>query len=215
MDTDLLQRPDDAEVAPGLIFSRHLQSKLLRVRAWIGLGFATFGTIVLAGDETAIPAQDGIRRGEGADMLKGFAAEGLALQSEAKWLLIGEAYALGSEVLLEYAVFLQEIVDGGLLVAVHPVGEGKQEEVERGRAPAEGHDSLLARCLGNFAVGRESLKKCCRPRDGIARVASATEGLKVPRQPSTQPGSQVGGLAPLMCRLAAVMKEIVRCVVGA
>ena len=58
-------------------------------------------------------------------MLKGFAAEGLALQSEAKSLLIGEAYALGSEVLLEYAVFLQELVDGGLLVAIHPAGESK------------------------------------------------------------------------------------------
>ena len=70
--------------------------------------------------------------------MEGSAADSLALQSEPEALLVGEANALGAKVFPEHTVFLEQVLNGVLLVAVHPTSKCEQEEVERGRAHAVG-----------------------------------------------------------------------------
>ena len=64
--------------------------------------------------------------------MKRLAADSLALQSEAEALWIGEAFVLGAKVFSEHTVFLEQVLDGGLLVAVRPVSKCEQEEVGEG-----------------------------------------------------------------------------------
>lgn len=84
-----------------------------------------------------------------------FAAESPALLGEPPALGVGEAQPSPAEVLSEHAVFLEQILDGFCLAAVHPARDGEQEEVEGTRL----HDRGLA-----WASARRRSASPCRSR---------------------------------------------------
>jgi len=62
------------------------------------------------------------------------AAEQLAPNGEPAALVVGETKPANAELLAEHAVLLDEVGDDLGLLAVHPAGEGCEQEVEREEA---------------------------------------------------------------------------------
>ena len=70
-------------------------------------------------------------RDDGGDSMEQSTAEHLALGGQPAALVIGESQAPTSELFPEHAVLLDEVSDDVCLFAVHPAGEGGEEELER------------------------------------------------------------------------------------
>ncbi len=94
-------------------------------------------------DEFAMPGHDRVRRDQRGDLGQRFVAEDLALGSESAALGIRQAESLATELLLQDAVLLSEVLDDCVLMAADPAGEGGHEDLpglEDG-----GHPSIVPR----------------------------------------------------------------------
>ena len=77
-----------------------------------------------------MPAQNRVRCHYRGDAGEDAAPEDLPLGSESAALVIGQAKALVSELLLEDSVLLDEVIDGVSLMTVDPAREGREEKLE-------------------------------------------------------------------------------------
>ena len=82
-------------------------------------------------DKLSVPAENGVGCDDGCDAAEDPTPKDLALRGESAPLIVCESKSLSAELLLEYAVFFNEVVDGLGLVAVHPASEGGEEELKR------------------------------------------------------------------------------------
>ena len=101
------------------------------------------GAVVLLGHELAVPAKDGIGRDDGVEALEHTPGQQAALAREAAALVIGEPEPAATQLLAENPILLDEVVDDGLLAAVHPSGKEQEQELQRRRRHRA--DSTLGR----------------------------------------------------------------------
>ena len=71
-----------------------------------------------------------IRRYQGIDLKESFSADFLGLFRETPTLLIGEAEPFPTQLLPQGAVFLLQVLDGLLLVPIHPTSEGQHQKLK-------------------------------------------------------------------------------------
>jgi len=71
-------------------------------------------------DELTVPGKQGIRGNKHFDFVKQPATKDLGFHGQSYPLFVGEPKPLSFELLLEYTVLFDEIVDDRLLVAVKP-----------------------------------------------------------------------------------------------
>ncbi len=85
--------------------------------------------VPVSGDELAMPAEDGIRSDNGGKLVEHLAAEDLAFDGEPTSLAIVEEYSFLSELLPEYVILSEEVLDGVLLPAVDPASEDQEQQL--------------------------------------------------------------------------------------
>jgi DNA replication protein DnaC len=93
---------------------------------------------VFLGDEPAVPTEDRVRGDDARDVPKATPTERLSLHSEAAPLVVSEPEPTVTALRTQHAVFLEQVVDHRLLLAVDPAREQKEEEGERGRQRVHG-----------------------------------------------------------------------------
>jgi hypothetical protein len=74
-----------------------------------------------------MPAQDGSGSHDGGKLIKHLAAEDLAFDGEPASLVIVEEYSFLSELLPEYLILSEEVLDGVPLPAIGPAGEHQEQ----------------------------------------------------------------------------------------
>ena len=131
------ERPLDPRVAPGAIFRRHPYDPLtdLRRHAWPSRA-APRVAVVLAGDQRAMPGEQGVWGHDGPDLCEGAPAEFLGLRGQAHALIVCEPHASWTELLPQDAVLLLEIVDHVALLLMDPA-RYRDEEKPAGDGRAE------------------------------------------------------------------------------
>src|SRR5690242_1638754 len=77
-----------------------------------------------------MPGQQGVWRNNSRDLSKHLAAQYLCFYRQATTLIIGESYSSSAEVFSEEAVFFEKIIDGALLVLIHPSCNREQQELK-------------------------------------------------------------------------------------
>jgi hypothetical protein len=76
-----------------------------------------------------MPAQDGFGSHHGGKLIERLTAEDLALDGEPTALAVVEEYSFLSELLPEYPILSEEVLDGVLLPAIDPAGEDEDQQV--------------------------------------------------------------------------------------
>jgi hypothetical protein len=119
------QCPLDTAVAPGGVLLRHADHQLfdLGCNAWSPRLLARGRRITFSGDETVIPTLEGVGCGERRHLLEACAADRVGQHSQAATLGIGEARLASLKCGVQDAVFLTEIGDDLILVAMDPAGK--------------------------------------------------------------------------------------------
>ena len=87
---------------------------------------ACYHTIVLPGDQPAVPGQQRCRCHNRGQIIKHTPAQFLGPDRQASALIVIEMQPLGSELLAQDAVLFLKIVEGLLLPLVKPASEGNQ-----------------------------------------------------------------------------------------
>ena len=108
----------DTVIAPGGILLRHSQHEFndLACGRWASRGFPVLAVVPVSGDELAMPAEDGIRSDDGGKLVEQLAAEDLAFDGEPTALAIVEEYSFLSELLPEYVILSEEVLDGSCFI---------------------------------------------------------------------------------------------------
>ena len=75
-----------------------------------------------------------LRRGQRREFVERLAAQRLGLGGQSAPLLVGEAETPSAESFSADTVLLAQVIDRRLLLAIHPAGEGEEEEVARVQA---------------------------------------------------------------------------------
>ena len=74
-----------------------------------------------------MPAHDRVGRHDRRHAVQQAPAKLLALRCESAALVVGQPQLPTPELLLQYAVLLDQVLDRALLLAVHPAGDGQQQ----------------------------------------------------------------------------------------
>jgi uncharacterized peroxidase-related enzyme len=77
-----------------------------------------------------VPSQDRVGGHNGRDLPQDPSTEALALRGEASALVVGQPEAASLQLPLEDAVFLDQVFDDVLLVAIDPSGEGHEQHLQ-------------------------------------------------------------------------------------
>jgi hypothetical protein len=101
-------------------------------------GASCLRTVVLPGNESPIPPEDGVGCHDAGDVREAAPAENVAFHGQAAPLVVGEANPSGTVRGAEDTVLFEQVVNDGLLVPVDPAGDEKEEERERGRQLVHG-----------------------------------------------------------------------------
>src|SRR5262245_6629830 len=136
---ETLQRAADSRVAPRRVLVRHADHEGGDIRLGAGAtGDSLLRAGVFPGDEPAVPTEDRVRGDDARDAPETTPTEGLSIHSEAAPLVGSEPEPTGTALGTLHAVFLAQVVDDRLLLAVDPAREQKEEEGERGRQRVHG-----------------------------------------------------------------------------
>jgi len=122
--SQVVERSSDCGVAPARILAGHSEHQL----PYFGRGSRTTGAsalapVILSRDQLTVPSEKSIRGDQGLYFEEPLSANLLGLQRESSTLLISEAESLPARLLSQDAVFLLEIFDHVLLVAIDPTSE--------------------------------------------------------------------------------------------
>ncbi len=127
--TDVLERPLDSRVSPCAILPCHADDQ-------IGddlhdPGPAGGSTLVrpLLGNQSPVPAKDGVGSDERCDFGESPSADRLAANGKPSPLGVSQSKSSSTELLLEDAVLFAEIVDDRILLAGDPTGHGGYEDL--------------------------------------------------------------------------------------
>ena len=77
-----------------------------------------------------MPAHDGVGRDDGRDLREQSSTEGLPLCCQPSALVVSQTNAPAAELLLEDAIFLDQVLDGLGLMSVDPARERGKEELQ-------------------------------------------------------------------------------------
>ena len=146
---DGLQSATDPRVPPRRIFGRHAHDERgdvrLRARTTRALRLRT---VVLLGDEPAIPPQDRVRSHDSGNRRESAPAKHFAFHGETAALVVGEAPSAGWLRRPKNSVLLEQVLDDRLLLAIDPTGKQQTEERERRRQRVDG-GSVPTRCAAS------------------------------------------------------------------
>ena len=131
------QRTLVAAIPPRRILFGHTHDKLLHFLddtrpAQLS---ALHAPVKLLGDESLIPAQEGVWRGKGRHLLKALAAEWVGERREPAAFRICEPQPAAAEVGFEEAILFLEISNDVLLVTLEPAGDQRDEDVQDHEVP--------------------------------------------------------------------------------
>ncbi|MBM3791655.1 MAG: hypothetical protein FJW35_15090 [Acidobacteria bacterium] len=76
-----------------------------------------------------MPAKNALGSHDGGKLMEHVAAEDLAFDGEPASLAVVEEYSFLSELLPEYPVLSEEVLEGVLLPAIDPAGEDEEQQV--------------------------------------------------------------------------------------
>jgi hypothetical protein len=126
------QRPLETAVTPGGIFFRHAHHQLfdLGCNAWSSERLPRRCPMNILDDETAIPTLEGVRCCNRRDVLEALSVDRVRQHRQATTLGIGEATLLPVKFGFQDAVFLTEIGDDLILVAMDPAGKDGDQGLE-------------------------------------------------------------------------------------
>ena len=100
--------------------------------------------VKLLGDQSLVPAQEGIGRREGRHLFEALATERVGERREAAAFGVGQAQPAATELGFEDAIFLKEIGDDLLLVPLEPAGNHGDEDVQDHGVPrVESRDVIV------------------------------------------------------------------------
>ncbi len=127
--TDVLECPLDSRVSPSSILPCNANDQ-------VGdeihdPGPAGGPTLVrpLLGNQSPVPAKDGVGSHERCDFAKSPSADRLAANGKPSPLRVGQSKSSSTELLLEDAVLFSKIVDDRILLAGDPTGHGGYEDL--------------------------------------------------------------------------------------
>ena len=122
----------DAAIAPGRILFRHADDELLDLLGDTRSAKLSSlrAPVKLLGDQSLVPAQEGIGRDEGGDLFEALATKRVGERREAAAFRVRQAQPAATELGFEDAVFLKEIRDDLLLVPLEPASDHGDQDVE-------------------------------------------------------------------------------------
>ena len=153
LDSEVVLGAHDPVAAPGRIFLDELDNELLQFQIHRGsANRISFGEGPLLGDEGTEPAEQGLGRDDCCELSKATPADELGFASKADSLSVREALGFAAELFQENAIFLLEIFNDHVLVAVHPAGDRKKQELElcchAAKNPSKVPPPQSSRCIG-------------------------------------------------------------------
>ncbi len=122
----------DAPIAPGGVLLGHLDGELLDLlRHWWPPQLGTvFTPVELLRNQALVPAQQGIKCGDGGQLVQALAPKRVGEGGQSSALGIGETEPATTEPRFQNTVFCEEIHDGLLLVTLEPARGHGDEDLE-------------------------------------------------------------------------------------
>jgi hypothetical protein len=130
----------NAAIAPARILLGHLDREAFDLlgHGWPTTLGAARAPVKLLGDQSLVPAQEGVRRGDRRDLFEALTTERIGERREAAALGVGEPQPSATKLGFEDTVFLLEIGNNLLLVTLEPPGDHGDQNVEDHSAPQVG-----------------------------------------------------------------------------
>src|SRR6185369_2635667 len=167
--SQVVERAADPRVAPSRISPRHRHDELRNLgRCFGSANLADTTPVVLLRDQLPIPWKQGVRRHHRADPEEPLAPYPLRHFCQASALGTGEPQPLTPKLLPPDPILDLQVLDHVLLIAVHPAGHDRDEELEVWREHGR-ERSLSARptvgrgCSPNPQTGPQSCSRFNRP----------------------------------------------------
>ena len=128
---EIVERTSNSGVAPARIIASHLDDEPLDLNRRLGTpGPTRLAAIVFPGNQTPIPAKQGVWRDQSADLEEPSAADRLGPDREATALAIGQEQASITELLAEHPVLRLQVFDDVLLGAIDPSREDQDQKLK-------------------------------------------------------------------------------------
>jgi hypothetical protein len=126
------QRPLDAAIAPGRILFGHAHDQLLNFLGDTGSAKLTtlLAPVKFLGDQSLIPAHEGIGRHEGCYLFEALGANWVRKRRETTAFRIRQVQPAATKLGFENAVFLKKIGDNLLLVLLEPSSDHGDQDLE-------------------------------------------------------------------------------------
>jgi len=130
--TEVHQGTLDAAIAPRRILFSHAYDEWLDFLRDTGTSKLTtvLTAIKLPGEQSLVPAQEGVWRGDGRHRFEAFATKGMGQRGKAAAFRISESQPVAAELGCEDAILLDQIRDYLLLVTLHPAGNRGDEHLQ-------------------------------------------------------------------------------------
>jgi len=140
---EILQGTLNSTMSPPGILSGHSNRQLLDnlhdpTSPW---GTALMGPFL--SDELPVPTEDSIGSDERGDLGEGASANSFAQHSQSATLIVCEPESSATELLLEDAILLAEILNDRILLAADPAREGRDQNLPG--LKDDGHPGIVAR----------------------------------------------------------------------
>src|SRR5215813_11987425 len=119
-------------ITPRRILFGHVYHELLDLlrHGWPAQLYAARAPVKLLRDQSLVPAQEGVRRGERRNLFETLTAKRMGQCREAAAFGVGQAQPAAVEVGFEDAVFLLQIGNDLLLVPLDPPGDHGDQDME-------------------------------------------------------------------------------------
>jgi hypothetical protein len=114
------------------LLSRQSDDQLFDILAgWRSTGTAPPTTVILIRDEFSVPAQQSLWRHDGGHFRQHLSSEQPGFHCQTPALIVSKAKPPAAKLSTKDSVFLTQILDGVLLLLIHPTGNGKKQKAER------------------------------------------------------------------------------------
>ena len=144
--TEVCKSSSNPRVAPGWVLHGHFHGELGNCGRRPGSSWPAIGrSVVLGGNELAVPGQQRIRSDDTGQPLQSSSAKNLCSDRESATLVVGQLKPSPAELLAENSILLTQIVDQVLLPAADPAGNSEDEEVQ--------HQGIHGTTVATVAVG--------------------------------------------------------------
>ena len=130
--TEIRQRTPNSSVSPLRILFRHAHYEVgnLKHHPWPSRSPPSRTVVPLSRDQLSVPSEDGVRRDDTSHFFEELPAKGLPLDCKPSSFVVRQTKSSPTELTLEDAVLLDQVIDDLRLLAVGPAGERGDEELE-------------------------------------------------------------------------------------